>query len=250
MPKTILLYQMGKVGSAAVKRGFIRCGFEPIDTAEAIVQKSGDLVLHTHSHADAAATILRSKECNRELVVVSLVRELLGRTISTFFQNVSDRKHPWFLADRETVEALSTDDLIDAFRARHVSGFRGSIEPWFDHFNEVVGVDAFAKPFPTDRGYCELPASEGVAKVALIRQENLSAAGSWLGEFVGAPFVLREIHRTADKWQGRQYADFLSTFRPTQDELDLYYNCRIMRHFYSPEEIRAFRARWETPRQL
>jgi hypothetical protein len=40
------------------------------------------------------------------------------------------------------------------------------------------------------------------------------------------------------------YYDFISGLRLTEDKLDWFYDCETVRHFYSDDEIAAFRSRW------
>lgn len=248
MPKTILIYQMGKVGSRSIQQGLFHCLFGQADSIDEILRFDGNVVAHTHSHQTAKAIIDHPIHSTgkRELIVLSLVRELLGRTISAFFQNIDTTGHPLSVGERSYVSSLPTTAIIDAFRERQMWSLANEVAPWFDRFSENVGKDVFAIPFAADRG-CQVYRSPK-AKIAIIRTENLSQTEHWLERVFGLSlFFFGHPNNMAERWQGKAYQDFLTQFRPTPSELDAYYDTKIMRHFYSPEEIGTFRARWKEP---
>ncbi len=55
---------------------------------------------------------------------------------------------------------------------------------------------------------------------------------------------LPRVNVAADKDYSDLYLDFLAAIRPSDEVLDRAYGSDLVRHFYSPEEIASFRARW------
>lgn len=250
MPKTILIYQMGKVGSATIQRSLSRSRLTWLRVPFDELPRDKDVVLHTHSHEHARAIINlpEHRERKRMLVVLSLTRDLLRRTISAFFENISRSEHPLYVGPRETVEKMSVEEIIAAFRRREWTELETYALPWFDEFGISVGTDIFATPF-FPRGYKQYPSDRG--RVAIMRMENIDGSVEWLRRLFSTPsFSLKRENDTSETWKGEIYKRFLEWFRPSPEELDAYYNSKMMRYFYSPEEIPGFRARWETPSQL
>jgi hypothetical protein len=246
MPKTILIYQMGKVGSATIQRSLSRSRLTWLRVPFGELPRGADVVLQTHSHLDAKAIIdlPEHRERKRMLVVLSLTRDLLRRNISAFFHNISRPDHPWWpVGPQETVEKMSLEELAVAFRQREWLDLERETLPWFDRFAETVGVDIFAKPF-LPCGYRQYPRDPG--RLAILRLENMDQSVEWLRRLFSTPsFSIRRENLMSETWQGEIYKRFLEWFRPSQEELDAYYNSKMMRYFYSPEEIRGLRARWE-----
>lgn len=244
MPKTILIYQMGKVGSATIQRSLSRSGLTWLRVPFDQLPKDKDVVLHTHSHEHAGAIIQlpEHREKKRMLVVLSLTRDLLRRTISAFFENISRAEHPLYLGPRETIEKMPVEEIIAAFREREWTELETYALPWFDKFGVSVSSDIFSVPF-FPCGYRQYPSDIG--RVAVMRMENIDRSVEWLTRFFSTPsFSLKRENDTSGTWKGEIYQRFLQQFQPTEAELDAYYCSKIMQYFYSAEEIRAFRARW------
>lgn len=246
MPKTILIYQMGKVGSATVQRSLSRSRLTWLRVPFDELPKGKDVVLSVHSHEQARAIIKlpEHREKKRMLIVLSLTRDLFRRNISAFFQNISSPEHPlWHVGSQETVQKMSSEEIAIAFRQREWIDLEKETLPWFDHFAETVGIDIFAAPFPP-HGYRQYPFDNG--RLAILRLENMDQSVEWLRRLFGTPtFSIKRENEMSEAWQGEIYRRFLQWFQPSQEELDVYYGSKMMRYFYSPEEIRAFRARWE-----
>lgn len=251
MAKTILIYQMGKVGSATIQRSLSRSRLTWLRVPFDELPKGKDVVLSAHSHAHARAIIEHPehREKKRMLVVLSLTRDLLRRNISAFFQNISSPEHLlWHVGPQEIVQKMSMEEIAVAFRQREWLDLERETLPWFDRFSETVGVDIFAAPFPRC-GYRQYPRDHG--RLAILRLENMDQSVEWLRRLFSTPsFSIKRENEMAETWKGETYRRFLEWFQPSQEELDVYYGSKMMRYFYSLEEIRAFRARWETPRQL
>jgi hypothetical protein len=240
---------MGKVGSATIQRSLSRSRLLWLRVPFDELPKGKDVVLSVHSHEQARAIINLPEhlEKKRSLIVLSLTRDLLRRNISAFFHNISRPEHPgWYVGPQETVEKMSLEEIAIAFRQREWDHLKVEALPWFDRFAERVGVDIFATRFPP-RGYKQY--RREIGRLAIMRMENMDQSVEWLGKLFGVPsFSIKRENDTAGKWQGDIYRRFLQWFQPSQEELDAHYGSKIMRHFYSTEEISSFRASWRSPR--
>lgn len=249
MAKTILIYQMGKVGSATIQRSLSRSRLTwlpvPEDKPLPILPQDKDVVLHTHSHGRARAIINlpEHRDKKRMLIVLSLTRDLLRRTVSAFFENISRAEHPLYLGPQGIIEKMPVEDIIAAFREREWIELETYALPWFDEYGASVNSDIFSVPF-FPCGYRQYPSDIG--RVAVMRMENIDGSQEWLRRFFSTPpFSIKRENDTSDTWKGEIYKRFLERFRPSAEELDVYYDSKLMRYFYRPAEIQQFRRRWE-----
>jgi hypothetical protein len=168
-------------------------------------------------------------------VVVTAVREPVARSASEFFQSGArlGRLH----------DAATTMPRLEEFATRQ--GIPHTLR-WFDtEFKKGLGVDVYQHPFDPARGYAviETPA----VRVLVLRQESFEVAGPALREFLGLsrePEIVKE-NVGSNKEYSELYSSVVRDVRFPKATLDLAYNNRFCRHFYSPEEIERFRRSWE-----
>ncbi len=118
---------------------------------------------------------------------------------------------------------------------------------WFDdELKQMFGIDVFARAFPMERGW-EIYEND-VARVLLIRQENLGR----LSQALGALYKLDPsefVTVTANAAESKDYAPYYravkDTLRYSKLELDRIYSLPYVAHFYTPTEIATFRQRWQ-----
>jgi hypothetical protein len=80
----------------------------------------------------------------------------------------------------------------------------------------------------------------------VLRTEDLaSTGGAAIGAFLGiGPMMLAHHNRSTDRDYSATYGRFLKELRLSPAYLDRMYESKFARHFYSPEEIAAFRTQW------
>jgi hypothetical protein len=167
--------------------------------------------------------------------VVTAVREPVARSVSQFFQSGG---RLGLLRDPST-----TMSLYESFATRQ--GIPRTLR-WFDaEFKRCLGVDVYEYPFDPSRGYTiiETPA----VRVLVLRQESLDVAGHALGEFLGLSrdVEIAKVNVGSEKEYSELYAAVAREVRVSKAMLDRAYSSRFCGHFYSPEEIAAFRRSWE-----
>lgn len=167
--------------------------------------------------------------------VVSLVRDPIAQTVSAFFQPGVRRGyvHPHAAAA----------ELRDRF------GDRLDRLPlhWFEsHLLPAFGIDVYAHAFNPDLGY-QLIRTPTV-HLLLLRCEDSAAASAGLAELIGGEqaVAVPRLNLGADKGYADLYEAFGRALRPSPDQLEVAYESRVVRHFYSGVEIDRFRARWAT----
>ena len=255
----LLVYQMGKLGSRSVYEALLplRHSYslyhvhmldqELIDAAQRAYQQAFKVRPVIPDHLIASMHLLRdlaAGQPNGRWKVVTVVREPVARNVSSFFQDL-ELQHPDFPLT-EKRELLSTEqlvsELIELFLADH-----DHLEPleWCDtELRDVLGIDVYAAPFPYQRGW-EIYQSP-LADVLLLRLEDLRTAmpQAILSFFDGFETSVPVANAAADKSYSKLYSEFTEKLQLPKSYLDLMYQSRFARHFYSLAEIAAFYNYW------
>lgn len=223
----VLVYQLGKVGSKAV-RGALHA--------------AGVTTFHMHRPELAAEQLRLSREGGHSVLIITGCRDLLARNISAFFENMSNPKRPEIMVgEAAEVLAMTPGQLIDAFNARHPAILVAAFG-WFRKFEDVTGVDVFASPFPHADGFTII---DGPLPVAIYRQENLPAVHERICTALGLGHrPLQPVNVGVQKPYAALYRGFLESYRPGEATLDAIYGSAFMRHFYSSDEIDGLRVKW------
>lgn len=251
----IVVFTMGKSGSTAIARAveahlgvraFQVFRLEPGALAAATARfearnpRGEGPTLHRHFpgalHLWEAEFLQDHRPTEAEpWIVCTTVREPVAQAVSAYFHG-SEHAH----------RARSTDvDPSEVARAIVDQGWLRRSVRWFEReFIPALGIDAFATPFPHDRGWDVL--TSRAARVLLLRQENLDAAPSALQALLGSDGVVPvEPHNVGSaKAYGSAYDAFLRRGRFEPDTLDWAYGSRYARHFYTEAELSSFRDRW------
>lgn len=248
----ILVYQMGKVGSTAVTRSLRAAGVESriykphfltkegMARAEKQYRKNwtgGRRALHLWESQFLHDKVRRPRP-GAKWRIVTLVRDPVARNVSAFFQTFD------LEAFYGNGSGADPERLADAF----LHEFEWHDEPltWLDaELGSVFGIDVFAFPFPHSRGYDVY--ENDAATVLLLRLEDLQQAApraleEWLG-LEGFATVESNVGRT--KYYSDAYRAFFEGARLPGSYLDRMYGSKYARHFYTDEEIQAFRATWQ-----
>jgi hypothetical protein len=257
----IVVHQMGKVGSTAV--------------TAAIGQEFPDRTVYQLHHLSAEALcseeqlyaegfrqrrridghLLNSLYVRRELdrgrlpastPIISLVRDPMAQRYSSFFQTlpfrVPDLERRVRTEDPKTLaQVIAGQFLGDGWwhDDRIATFFHKDFEP-------AWGIDVFGHPFDQDQGW---QTYEFDARRAFVmRYEDLSRDGmTGLASFLGVEALqLPRLQVSADKY----YAGLQSRVRRElvldESYLDRAYATPEVEHFYSPQAIGQFRAKWES----
>jgi len=261
--RLLLVYQMPKTGSQTVEATLQRCCLpHQIFRVHYLTPASGSQVrkaVKSHKsdpawkqlatqQLDTAEMLRRTIRYRRFLrccgmplpreEVITGVRELIGLVLSSIFQN-----HTFFA--REPGE-LTPELCRDALQRPAM--FTG-LEQWFDQELKVsCGIDVYAKPFPRKQGYAVYENRH--ARVLVYRLEALALLPRMLREFLGSRVTeVMQRNVAKEKDYAGQYAFVRERLRLPASFVEAKYRTRIMTHFYSNRERKAFALRWsETAR--
>jgi hypothetical protein len=126
--------------------------------------------------------------------------------------------------------------------------WRHKCNNWFkDDMGELIGLDVFARPFPTETGWDIY--ENDIARVLIIRQENLDRLPDALGKLYGiepSTVKMENRNRGDEKDYSSQYNTVKKAWRPSESDLEEVYSAAYVHHFYTAQEIEGFKHRWRT----
>lgn len=176
----------------------------------------------------------------RSWKLVTIVREPVGRNVSTFFLAI-DRFFDDFFR-RQARGEISIVQIRDTFLERF--GQERVLE-WMDReIRDVFGIDVYARDFPHDKGYQIF--RQGNVDLLVIKLEQLNACfRPAFEEFLGARIPsLAMTHITEQDPSYAMYKRFLKEVKMPAEYLERMYASPFARHFYRPEEIQGFIRKW------
>ena len=256
--RLLLIYQMPKTGSQTVEATLRQCSlpFE-IHRFHFLSQTASELLQEALSSEPAEdswresvqrqlafrgefSSVLKTRRLLRtafvpipKLCVITGVRELIGLALSSIFEN----RRRFAPAGQELTLERCQELLL---RPRMFK----LLENWFDaELKPATGVDVFNTPFPHEKGYAIY--ENRCARVLVYRMEALSALEGMLREFLGCeiPAIIKR-NVGVEKGYAAQYDSIKKQLRMPHDFVSKRYDTRLMRHFYSADELEQFRARW------
>ena len=256
----VLVYQMGKVGSAAVAQALAEAlrpspiyhvhflsadGIRDVDTflrRTGLNRRGGHLTI-----SRALRRRLRWRP-SRPWRIVTLVRDPIARDLSDVFQNAA-------LICSEVLDRRGGIDPAAAsnwLQARWAA-FDPDTDPtatWFDReLIPVFGIDVYATPFDHAAGFSILRQPE--AEVLILRQEDLSRAfAPAMRAFfkLAAVPALPRCNVTSRSAGAGPHRRLQETLRLPAGTCERIYATRYARHFFTRQERRRLIHRWSNGR--
>lgn len=257
--QTVIVYQMGKVGSKTVVQSLRALRNMTVyhvhsltqdgtDKAENLYKNNFDQLRRIDNH------VLWSQYLRKQLdeglkgqekwKVVTLVRDPIAKNISSFFQNLGSFIDYEY---KNKIESMKMEDIVDELIQLFLDKFGNHEQPltWFDReLKTVLDIDVFSSEFPKSKGYKTYESEH--ADLLLLRIEDLNeCASNAFKNFLDIDeFTLTKSNVGDNKAYRDIYRRFLKSIVLPDSYIDKMYTSKYMRHFYSEEEIEAFKARW------
>ncbi len=180
-------------------------------------------------------------ESYRDVVwpVISLVRDPFARALSEFVFNLETRIPGYEGKLRSGV--LSVEDVKQTF----VEAYSKPLPDWFaEELQPALGIAVYDGEATNHPGAVEYPPSER-ARLLVARVEDLDrGATDAIARFLDIhDFRMFNFNTSASAPHGWLYSALKGLAYPA-DFVDHIYDVRWVRHFYSPEEIENFKAKW------
>jgi hypothetical protein len=252
----ILIYQMGKVGSATVHETLVNANLphpiyhihflshEGIKNAEEFFSNLKIPIKPAHLRRSKVLRQIIDRNDRIKWKVITLVREPIAREISDFFQTL-DRYHPELIEDKEIKTKEVVEVLLHSFANYDLDADYAST--WFDlELKNVFGTDVYAYRFNLEKGYSILR-DGGNAEVLILRLEDLNInLENALGEFLGVRRPIRVIQSNvgSEKHYSAQYRNVLENIRIPKGVCRKIYSGKYAQHFYRKDMLDKFAERW------
>ena len=235
-----VIYTMSKVGSSTVYQSLkSKRPFSDIFHVHFLSENYLDNILpqlheNFHSNIPIGREILSfiAKNPNSRIKIVTLTRDPIDREISGLFQSW---KHLY-----SDIEQVPHEELKEHIESKDYDYSLG----WFDEeFKEYLHFDIYEHDFDREKGY-EIY-SHGKYDILCIKLEKLNAvAQSAFLDFFGEQISLVHSNSSKDKKGKDAYKYLKQNVEFDKEQLEKIYNSKYVKHFYSENEINAFKSKW------
>ncbi len=244
----ILIYQMGKVGSSTIKLSLDRLNIFESYQVHRLNPDNIARITREHERRGWAPPpgdrnglrlyerIVRHRS---PALIITLVREPIGRNFSYYFQNLDK------ICGKVNAHAtVPTEQLVRDFPLE----FPYSDDPltWFDYeFKQVTGIDLYGYDLAIGEGFAEVKTT--LYDVLILRTDAADEIKSdAMARFLGVARVpLVKANATAHKQQAEAYRNFRNSIRMVPEYLDHMFGSKYSRHFFDDEDLRRWREEYE-----
>lgn len=257
---SIIVYQMGKVGSMSVYESLLKTyesllktypNFQiyhvhmlhKLDQMEKAVRRKYENPIFTLKEIEKGRRLLeriKAAPANLPLNIITMVRDPLSQRVSDFFENMP-QQIPEF--EESYKQGRLTIDVIKGYFFQHPA-FSSPDSNWFDHqLKPVFNIDVFETPFSKERGFQIY--KNDTARILLVRTEDINRViEEALYQFLGInTFVLRTKNRSNEKNYASLY-ELCKKMPLPRDYVEAVYSSRLCHHFYTEKEIERFKKHW------
>ncbi|MRG85069.1 putative capsular polysaccharide synthesis family protein [Salinibacillus xinjiangensis] len=227
----ILIYQMGKVGSSSIVKSLKDIGIYCIHTHR-LNTKYPFTTKFQKIYQTLRAKMIKRFLKNKNIKIVTLTRDPIGRNLSGFFQNLED-----FTYQSNTQQQF----LLNLFFEKENSFYTIN---WFNNeIKKIFDIDVYEYSFPKDSGFQII--KKGNVQIFVTKIEQLNSVQSELGSFLGVNnFELHNTNESEKKWYSNLHKIIKKEINFPKEYIDDRYESRYMKHFYTDEEIAMFREKW------
>lgn len=228
----LLIYQMGKVGSFSLLKSLEKFYPGAVVHAHSLINNPNWKIEKLYQQI-----VLRKKPIN----IISLTREPIGRNVSAFFQNF----------ERDTGVAYEKANFsIEELKEIFMKNYKHQIPlNWFDeNIKYNFGIDVYEKEFPSCgiKTYTHDQVRLLVMKSEIDDSDKVDAIKS----FLGLPeFELNSANVSDLKDYSETYKAFKNEVRFPLSYIERMCDSKYCKHFYSKDEIDAFKHRWIQPKK-
>lgn len=230
--ESILIYQMGKVGSTSLENSLTQslhfhtlygnspCWPHLAQRRDSLLKKFEGFV---SDFTKRFAISLR-----KEIRIISIVREPVSRDMSMFFQDLPHWLYAYIGQSKVDTRQEGMDILMEAFHESY--DWRYAIN-WYDkEIKRLTGIDIFESKFNKNEGIKEL--TKGKYKLLLVKVENLNQQIDIVSQFVGEEISLDNVNRGDSKWYAPVYLNFKKVFTLSEQYKKEVFSSKFYEYFY------------------
>ncbi len=240
----ILVYTLGKVGSSTVTKTLKTFSpkkiiLQPHFLSQHYLTKVLPNTIHYNNNIKVAKNVFKTLNTfpNKNIKIITLVREPIGRDISNIFQNPKD------FVDDKSILNISVHDLIKIYKEKENHEYTLK---WFDdEFYHYTNTNIYEQPFNNENKYFQFKTTQSI-DVLVIKMEYLTEVGPIaLSDFLKVKIpCLVNSNTGAKKETSILQKNFVREYKPTEEEITKVYNSEYMNFFYSENEIQNFKNKW------
>ncbi|MGR5423694.1 putative capsular polysaccharide synthesis family protein [Vibrio harveyi] len=240
----VLIYQMGKVGSSALEKSIPKSihlhDLMSIDAEKQISPVRAQLHNPATNYIKRLLKRLimsRMLKRKKQVRIISLVREPIGRNISMFFQSLPFWMAAKYLNDDSAVRSERSQLLHEAFE-EHVN-HQYPLE-WFDNeIKPLTGIDVFTHPFDHELGY-QVYQKDNFS-LMVVRVDKLDQSQKAISTFLQQEVKVQHDNQADNKWYSPLLVEFKRTFHPKVALIEEMLTSKFTKHFFSASEIEKFK---------
>lgn len=184
---------------------------------------------------------------------ITAVRDPIAFLISFLYQAISFVDHAYYRWDcirdidtsiQENFDAQKILDLIlEDAQKDDLMFIESNIANFIQNFcNHIVDIKKY--PFDKEKGYSII--KEGNIEVFVYQLEKLDSLISEISSFLGHDIPEWEkSNRSSEKWITDSYQQAKKELKFTEEYLDSLYDSTYTKHFYSEEDIKKYKEKWQ-----
>lgn len=236
------------------------------------IQKTGNNTLKTSfsllKHAKDVKYMLHLSHCNeytykimketlrdysfRDIKIISGVRQPIERIISQQWQKISlmyqhnehcipslvDENYDKFINDIILSEKTKGNDFHSG------DCYYADIAIWFkDQIEKIFDIDVFKYTFNKEKGYAIIKKNN--ISIFIYRLDKLYSLEKEIGSFIeDSSFVLKNSNIADEKYYMFAYHQYLEQVKVKKEFFDTLVNSKGMTHFYTDEECKKYKDKW------
>ena len=242
--KVILVYTMGKVGSTSIYYSLKKIFKWKVIFIHRMIKENIEeynkvfIDSNLKPHRSKIGELFLKKIDSKNVKIITLIREPIGRNISDFFQDL-----PVYLKNYTMVDYYNDQDIIDQFMSNYPHDIPLN---WFDNeFFATTKIDVFNSHFDTEKKFCHLKKED--VEVLLIRVDlEDEEKEKLINDFLQLKEFKIERHNVASaKYYSFKYKSFLKNCTFNKEYITKMLDSKYCKHFYSEKEINSLKLRFE-----
>lgn len=241
--ENVLIYQMGKVGSTSLEQAMpgsihlhtLFFGWPthrpPSPRRNTIGKKIRGAIYDA-----VRRRAIRSRE---NIKIITLVRDPYARNVSDFFQGLTYWMFCYVFYSGTRVDTRANSDETLVYNAFDTVYDHDYALTWFEkEFKRMTGIDVYQYDFNKYDGWSII--KKGKYEILIIKLEKIKEVWQVIEEFAGKKLEYTNSNTASAKWYKNIYVNFISNYKPAPQYLNRLYNSRLVKHFYTDDEINFF----------
>lgn len=244
----VVIYQMGKVASKTIDATLSNVTAVQVFHVHLAdpqnIQRRWDLQERHLGRTNALVNWNRSQaiykyvlNSSREVKIITLIREPIGRNISAYYQGLDS-----LTGIKRAHERAPMSTLISTFLTEYPH--RNALTWFDDEFRTTTGIDVYAQPFPRETGYQRI--KQGHFDVLIMRHDlDDQLKATCIRELLDLPQLdIVQDNRADDKEYRDSYRAFQKAIHLSKEYIEEMLGSKYSLHFFSDTERQRLRDKW------